>query len=218
MKKIMGIILTLIAVNSFAGEIPEAKSLHPELYTIQVSFARFPTPDNVAMSDKEFKRAFEEYEILIEDYDFEEEFEDEDRKTALNILYARVMDKALLNHIESSKEVEYKDLATIYTRLGEPFTGADSKVKGLIDLESNTLVIFEFNFPEYYENKTESTNNRFYVNEWFDGGSRKGGKNSGYVLIKCYPPTNVPSNQKLDPSAVKTSGDPVNEQGTAAEL
>ncbi|NLX26472.1 MAG: hypothetical protein GXY61_11040 [Lentisphaerae bacterium] len=236
MKKLIGFILTLIAVNSFAGKIPEAKKLHPELYTIQFTFARFPTMDSIFMTNKERNRAYgeyenfleeledegelesEEYENLLEELGSEEQLEDEDREMARSLLYGRVMHKALINHIESSKEVEYIDLATIYTRSGERFTEANSKVKGLLDVESKTLDIFEYNFPKESDN-TKSTIIRLRLNKWYDGGWSQYGdwKNPGYLLIKCYPPTNVSSNQKLDPSAVKTSGDPVNEQGTAAE-
>ena len=228
MKKIIGIILSLVAVNSFAGKIPEAKSLHPDLYTIQITFAWFPQPDNEAQDDKKYKhdnlglddkerkRVDEEYENLLEELiesDDYEELASDEREMERALLYGRVFHKALLNHIESCKEVEYKDLATIYTRSGEPFPEAYSTVKGLFDAESNTIVLSELNF-EFFQGRV-SSRTRFYVNEWSAVIGSSGGSNKdGYLLIKCYPPTNVSSSQKLDPT-VKTSGDPVNEQGSA---
>ena len=184
MKKIIGVILTLIAVNSFAGKIPEAKSLHPDLYTIQFTFVSLPTRDDVMMGEEE-KRIMDEYVNLLEELEGEEEREEAD------CIYERNMRKAVINKIESL-EGKYTELATIYTSSGEPFPEEYSNVKGLLDVESNTLVIFGYNFSKYLRQENESTITKFCVNEWYAGG-RCGGKINGYLLIKCYPPTNLPS-------------------------
>ncbi|NLX26474.1 MAG: hypothetical protein GXY61_11050 [Lentisphaerae bacterium] len=200
MKKIIGIIVTLIAVNSFAGKIPEAKSLHPELYTIQFTYAWFPSSDDVVIPDEVCKRADEDYEILLEELKETDDYKDlesDERAAAHALLYARVWRKALLNHIESSKEVEYKDLATIYTRSGEPFPEAyNNVVKGLFDAESNTLVLFELK-SEYLQVSRKCTYDHICVNEWIATIQRVGGgNNNGHLLVKCYPPINVSSDEE----------------------
>ncbi|MBN2703378.1 MAG: hypothetical protein JXR23_04120 [Pontiellaceae bacterium] len=216
MKKIIGIILMLVAANSFAGKIPEAKSLHPELYTIQFTYAWFPSSDDSMISDKECKRADEEYEILLEELmetDDYKDLESDERAMAHGLLYARVWRKAKLNHIESCKKVEYKDLATIYTRSGESFPEAYSNVvKGFFDAESSTLVFSEFE-SEYMNVSIKCAYDHICVNEWIATIESVGAYNNGTLLIKCYPPTNESSSQKLDP-AVKMSGDAANEQGS----
>lgn len=199
MKKIIGIILTLIAVNSFAGKIPEAKNVHPDLYTIQFTYAWFPSSDDLVIPDKECKRADEEYENLLEELIEKDDYKDlesDERAMAHALLYARVQRKALINHIESCKEVEYKDIATIYTRSGEPFPEAYSNVvKGLFDAESNTIVLFELQ-SEYLQVSRKCTYDHICVNEWFATIQSVGGANKdGYLLIKCYPPTNVSSSE-----------------------
>ncbi|MBN2703379.1 MAG: hypothetical protein JXR23_04125 [Pontiellaceae bacterium] len=194
MKRVIIAILAIVAVNSFAGKIPEAKKLHPELYTIQFTYALFPSSDNIPMTDKEYKRAYEEYENLLEE--LEEEFEGDDWEMERSLLYGRVMSKALLKHIESCKEVEYKDIATIYTRSGEPFPEAYSNVKGFLNVESNTLVLSEV-ISKYTQVRKKSTITHFCVNEWSGFGGGWGGvKHNGYLLIKCYSPTNVSSDEE----------------------
>lgn len=201
MEKIITIVLTLVmavASNSFAGKIPEAKKLHPELYTIQFTFARFPTC-GIEMDDKERKCTYEEYEFLLEELMESDDYKDlasDERELAHALLLGRVRQKGIINHIESCKEVEYKDLATIYTSSGEPFPEAYSNVvKGSFDSESNTLVLSELK-SETITVMIKTTRPHFYVNEWSSiVTSSGGGNNNGHLLVKCYPPTNVSSNQ-----------------------
>lgn len=187
MKNIIGIIFTLVAVNSFAGKIPEAKSLHPELYTIQFTFVNFPTSDGLKMGEEE-ERIMEAYANLLE------ELEDEEDREQACLSYAIEMRKAKINRIESS-ETEYTELATIYTRTGEPFPEAYSNVvKGLFDAESNTLAFSEFKSVYIHVSNSCSYDN-ICVGEWIATIARVGADNNGTLLIKCYPPTNVSSSQ-----------------------
>ncbi|MBN2703377.1 MAG: hypothetical protein JXR23_04115 [Pontiellaceae bacterium] len=213
MKKIIGVILMLVAVNSFAGKIPEAKSLHPELYTIQFTYLHFDS--GIAATTGEYeKQANQEFWNLLEESYDEEEIEEARLTRQRDRLKARIKD---LQSFHDSYDGEYTELATVYTRAGESFPEAYSNVvNGLLDLESNTLVI-EYFFSKSIRVRREHAYDDFSVNEWRAvTGSVRADVESDVLFVKCYPPTNLSSSQKLDP-AVKMSGDPVSEQDTAAE-
>ena len=97
-------------------------------------------------------------------------------------------------------EGEYTKLTTIYTSSGERIPEVYSNnVKGMLDVESNTLVL-GFYFPSVGESNfcSEQTVCRFCVNEWFIcGGGARGDIKSWVILAKCYPPTNAGKGSEL---------------------
>lgn len=193
MKRIIGVILTLIAANSFAGKIPEAKILHPDLYTIQFTHLHFDSDIGAFYVGEEEKQVIQEYNNLLEDLYDEEEIEE------ATLTYYRNRRKARIKGLESL-DGEYTDLATVYTSSGERFPEAYTNVTGMLDLESNTLFLGGFNFSKRMRHEIEWSIDDFRVNEWrLAVEGVRGDVESHFLLIKCYPPINVSSYQNIEP-------------------
>ena len=164
--------ILVLSINSFSGEIPEAEKLHPELYTLQFTYVEFP--------DSSYMKASEEQHKLMD-------------RLADSSKEKRVEIRALLRQMDIEKirswdDVIFSNLATIYLASGESIPDTYSE-KVMLDIKSKILQVsgIKCHVSDHSIHKIDL--NEFVANEWFPTIAHVGGK-CGYLLVKCYPPTN----------------------------
>ena len=97
--------------------------------------------------------------------------------------------KFILERIENSKAI-FTNLATVHTSPNIEFSVKNGDIKGVFDLESNTIDILKMKLPEYDLSKpiTMAINTHAWHTIFFNGKIVEGKEKKYCILIKCYGP------------------------------
>ena len=159
-----------LSVSSFASDIPEARKLHPDLYTIQFTLALlnddFKMPDCSTSSAPTTKYVQPAGDPKSPD--------------------AAAEASAVIVQIRKSNP-KYAGFATIHLNPGDEFSDGSGALKGMWDARSNTLKILKLELPEFGIEKpiTVTVDDKQWNFVFLSDGKGK----RYCLLVKSYGPT-----------------------------